>query len=71
MSLFCDFRVRSVIILQDKPQDREKLLLKFLKTMKVTHAGGMVLYLQSGYHVLPAVAEKESCTQKVGRITGL
>ncbi|XP_034547957.1 rap guanine nucleotide exchange factor 1-like [Notolabrus celidotus] len=26
--------VRSVIILQDKPQDREKLLLKFLKTMK-------------------------------------
>lgn len=34
----CDFRVRSVIILQDKPQDREKLLLKFLKTMKVnTH----------------------------------
>ncbi|XP_070819706.1 rap guanine nucleotide exchange factor 1-like [Chaetodon trifascialis] len=28
------FWVRSVIILQDKPQDREKLLLKFLKTMK-------------------------------------
>ncbi|XP_060894170.1 rap guanine nucleotide exchange factor 1-like [Labrus mixtus] len=26
--------VRSVIILQDKPQEREKLLLKFLKTMK-------------------------------------
>ncbi|XP_039979137.1 rap guanine nucleotide exchange factor 1-like isoform X2 [Xiphias gladius] len=28
------FWVRSVIILQDKPQDREKLLLKFLKVMK-------------------------------------
>ncbi|XP_068166361.1 rap guanine nucleotide exchange factor 1 isoform X2 [Antennarius striatus] len=28
------FWVRSVIILQDKPQDREKLLLKFLKIMK-------------------------------------
>lgn len=28
------FWVRSVIILQDKSQDREKLLLKFLKTMK-------------------------------------
>nr|XP_046242395.1 rap guanine nucleotide exchange factor 1-like [Scatophagus argus] len=28
------FWVRSVIMLQDKPQDREKLLLKFLKTMK-------------------------------------
>ncbi|XP_070689843.1 rap guanine nucleotide exchange factor 1-like isoform X2 [Pempheris klunzingeri] len=28
------FWVRSVIILQDKQQDREKLLLKFLKTMK-------------------------------------
>ncbi|XP_062272854.1 rap guanine nucleotide exchange factor 1-like [Scomber scombrus] len=28
------FWVRSVIILQDKPHDREKLLLKFLKTMK-------------------------------------
>ncbi|KAM7019110.1 rap guanine nucleotide exchange factor 1-like [Tautogolabrus adspersus] len=27
--------VRSVIILQDKPQEREKLLLKFLKTMKI------------------------------------
>lgn len=32
---FCDFRVRSVIILQDKPHDRERLLLKFLKIMKV------------------------------------
>ncbi|MEQ2245747.1 Rap guanine nucleotide exchange factor 1 [Ilyodon furcidens] len=30
------FWVRSVIILQDKPHDREKLLLKFLKVMKVT-----------------------------------
>ncbi|XP_049435667.1 rap guanine nucleotide exchange factor 1-like isoform X2 [Epinephelus fuscoguttatus] len=28
------FWVRSVVILQDKPQDREKLLLKFLKIMK-------------------------------------
>ncbi|XP_017292094.1 rap guanine nucleotide exchange factor 1 [Kryptolebias marmoratus] len=28
------FWVRSVIILQDKPQEREKLLLKFLKVMK-------------------------------------
>lgn len=28
-------RVRSVIILQEKPQDREKLMLKFLKIMKV------------------------------------
>ncbi|KAK5619997.1 hypothetical protein CRENBAI_003707 [Crenichthys baileyi] len=28
------FWVRSVIILQDKPHDREKLLLKFLKVMK-------------------------------------
>ncbi|XP_030579244.1 rap guanine nucleotide exchange factor 1-like [Archocentrus centrarchus] len=28
------FWVRSVIILQDKPQDRERLLLKFLKIMK-------------------------------------
>ncbi|KAM3867582.1 rap guanine nucleotide exchange factor 1-like [Diretmus argenteus] len=28
------FWVRSVIILQEKPQDREKLLLKFLKVMK-------------------------------------
>ncbi|XP_029366131.1 rap guanine nucleotide exchange factor 1-like [Echeneis naucrates] len=28
------FWVRSVIILQDKPQDREKLLLKFLRVMK-------------------------------------
>lgn len=33
--LFCYFRVRSVIILQDKPHDRERLLLKFLKIMKV------------------------------------
>lgn len=32
---FGDFRVRSVIILQDKPHDRERLLLKFLKIMKV------------------------------------
>lgn len=32
----CAFRVRSVIILQEKAQDREKLLLKFLKIMKVT-----------------------------------
>ncbi|KAF7651467.1 hypothetical protein LDENG_00110810, partial [Lucifuga dentata] len=32
------FWVRSVIILQEKPHDREKLLLKFLKIMKVhTH----------------------------------
>ncbi|XP_035771813.1 rap guanine nucleotide exchange factor 1-like [Neolamprologus brichardi] len=31
---FGDFRVRSVIILQDKPHDRERLLLKFLKIMK-------------------------------------
>ncbi|XP_042278118.1 rap guanine nucleotide exchange factor 1-like isoform X2 [Thunnus maccoyii] len=29
------FWVRSVIILQDKPHDREKLLLKFLKIMKL------------------------------------
>lgn len=28
-------RVRSVIILQEKAQEREKLLLKFMKIMKV------------------------------------
>lgn len=30
-------RVRSLIIQQEKAQDREKLLLKFIKIMKVTN----------------------------------
>lgn len=29
-------RVRSIIMLQEKAQDRERLLLKFIKIMKVT-----------------------------------
>ncbi|KPP62250.1 hypothetical protein Z043_119577 [Scleropages formosus] len=33
-SLFVSFRVRSIIIQQEKAQDREKLLLKFIKIMK-------------------------------------
>ena len=31
-------RVRSIIMLQEKAQDRERLLLKFIKIMKVTEA---------------------------------
>lgn len=31
-------RVRSIIMLQEKAQDRERLLLKFIKIMKVTVA---------------------------------
>lgn len=31
-------RVRSIIMLQEKAQDRERLLLKFIKIMKVTLA---------------------------------
>lgn len=30
------YRVRSLIIQQEKAQDREKLLLKFIKIMKVS-----------------------------------
>lgn len=33
--LFLSSRVRSLIIQQEKAQDREKLLLKFIKIMKV------------------------------------
>lgn len=34
--LFLSSRVRSLIIQQEKAQDREKLLLKFIKIMKVS-----------------------------------
>lgn len=34
LALSC--RVRSIIMLQEKAQDRERLLLKFIKIMKVT-----------------------------------
>ena len=32
----CSSRVRSIIMLQEKAQDRERLLLKFIKIMKVS-----------------------------------
>lgn len=35
-SLALSCRVRSIIMLQEKAQDRERLLLKFIKIMKVT-----------------------------------
>lgn len=35
-SVPCSCRVRSIIMLQEKAQDRERLLLKFIKIMKVT-----------------------------------
>lgn len=38
-SLSC--RVRSLIIQQEKAQDREKLLLKFIKIMKVCRIRGL------------------------------
>lgn len=36
-------RVRSVIIVQEKPQDREKLLLKFMKVLRVKKTDLIIL----------------------------
>lgn len=47
LSLFDSRRVRSIIMLQEKAQDRERLLLKFIKIMKVT-AGALPRVCSSG-----------------------
>ena len=53
-------RVRSIIMLQEKAQDRERLLLKFIKIMKVTGSVPRALLLYPGRlepHPVPSLPQ--------------